>query len=90
MKVAAIAFRERTEVVGDKEGPHACFSSPRKERAFAKPSPMLLVFLEYPITEGLPVTRPELPLDTPVVNLFFVRLRDMPGLHGIDSRRTPG
>jgi hypothetical protein len=39
--------------VGDKEGPHACFSPTRKERVFAKPSPMLLVFLGYPITEEL-------------------------------------
>jgi hypothetical protein len=60
VRVNAIAFRETTEVVGDKEGPHACFSPTRKERVFAKPSPMLLVFLGYPITEELRVIRQEL------------------------------
>ena len=59
VQVDAIAFRETTEVVGDKEGPHACFSPTRKERVFAKPSPMLLVFLGCPITEELLVIRPE-------------------------------
>jgi hypothetical protein len=55
VKVDAIAFGDTTEIVGGKEGPHVCFPPTRKERV--KLSPMLLMFLGYPITEELSVTR---------------------------------
>src|SRR5215467_8229105 len=76
VQVDAIAFRETTEVVGDKEGPHACFSPTRKERVFAKPSPMLLVFLGCPITEELPVTRPSDSASAALLASCIVQFRD--------------